>query len=211
MKISRLWSAAAATSGALFVVALAFAVGVGGSPGASMGPDDTSEAIAQAVLDNTTNLVTGNYILLIAAFLLIVFAGYLRSAILPEEGDEWPASIGFGGGMVTAGVLAIVALIGIAEGQITDYGSDPVIARTLLTLGWNGMWMTVPGLAALAAGMSLVSLTYNTLPRLVGWLGAAATVFLLTPFWGVGFIGALAWISVTSVMLTVRELRATAD
>lgn len=211
LNIPRLWSAAAAATGVLFAVMLVFAVGVAGSPTASVNPDDTSAAIAAAILENTTNVVTGNYLLLIAAFLLIVFVGYLRSAILPEDGEEWPAFIGFGGGMVTAGVLTIVALIGIAEGQITDYGSDPVVARTLLTLGWNGIWMTTPGLAALTAGMSLLSLTHSTLPRYLGSLGALAAVFLLTPLWGIGFVGALLWISVTSVVLTIRELRTTDD
>ncbi|MCP4306848.1 MAG: hypothetical protein GY788_18620 [bacterium] len=203
----RLWRAAAATTGLLFAIVLVFAAGVGGSATASITLDDTSETIATALLDHTNNLVTGHYVLLVSVFLLIVFVGYLRSAVVPEEGDTWPAQIGFGGGLVAAGVLSIIALIGIAQGQIADYGADPVIARTLATLGWSGMWITAPGLAALTAGMSLTSLTFDTLPRYVGWLGALAAILLLTPFWGIGFMFGLLWMAIISVTLTVRELR----
>ena len=211
MKTFRLWRTAAATTGLLSAGVLIFAAGVSGSVTASISPDDTSEMIAAALLDNTNNLVTGNYVLLISVFLLVVFIGYLRSAVLPEEGESWPALIGFGGGLVAAGVLCIVALIGVAQGQITDYGADPVVARTLVTLGWNGIWMTAPGFAALTAGMSLTSLSYGTLPRSVGWLGAVAAIMLLTPFWGVGLMGALLWMVITSITLTVRELRTAED
>ncbi len=215
MKTFRLWRTAAATTGLLSAAVLIFAAGVSGSVTASISPNDTAETIASALLDNTNNLVTGNYVLLISVFFLVVFIGYLRSALLPEEegggGESWPALIGFGGGLVAAGVLCIVALIGVAQGQITDYGADPVVARTLVTLGWNGIWMTAPGFAALTAGMSLTSLRHGTLPRSVGWLGAVAAVMLLTPFWGIGLMGALLWMAVTSIALAVRELRTTED
>lgn len=211
MSIPRLWRAVAAVSGLLHAVLLVFAVSVGGVPAASVTPDDTAEAIAEAFIDNTSNLVTGNYILLIAAFLLIVFVGYLRSAVVIEDGEQWPATVALGGGMVTAGVLAIIALIGISQGVIDDYGPDTSIARALLALSWNGMWMTVPGLAALTGGTSLMSLTFGTLPRYIGWLGGATTVMLLTPFWGIGFAGALVWITATSVTLLAREVRNTED
>lgn len=209
MNIPRLWGAFAALSGLLHAVLLMFAVSVGGAPATSVNPDDTSIAVAEAFIDNTNNLITGNYLLLIAAFLLIVFVGYLRSAIVGEDGDQWPAVIALGGGMVTAGVLAVIALIGISQGVIDNYGTDPSIARTLLALGWNGMWITAPGLAALTGGASLMSLTCGTLPRYLGWLGGTVTVMLLTPVWGIGFVGALIWITATSLTLVVRDLRGT--
>lgn len=211
MNIPRLWRAFAAVSGVLHALVLAFAVSVGGSAAALVTPDDPATTIAETLIDNTGNLVTGNYLLLIAAFFLIVFVGYLRSAVVDDEGDQWPATVAFGGGMVAAGVLTVVALIGISQGAIDDYGSDPAVARTLLTLGWNGMWMTVPGLAALTGGVSLLTLTFGTLPRYIGWLGSGVAVVLLTPFWGIGFAGALLWITAASVTLVVQELRSTKD
>jgi hypothetical protein len=211
LNIPRLWRAFAAVSGVLHALILAFAVSIGGSAAALVTPDDPATTIAEALIDNTGNVVTGNYLLLIAAFFLIVFVGYLRSAVVDADGDQWPAAVAFGGGMVAAGVLTIVALIGISQGAINDYGSDPAVARTLLTLGWNGMWMTAPGLAALTGGVSLLTLTFGTLPRSIGWLGSAVAVVLLTPFWGIGFAGALLWIVAVSVTLVARELRSTEE
>lgn len=201
-----MWRAVAAFSGALFTVAFVVAVGAG-EPPVSVAPTDTSEAIARALIDNRTNLVTGNYIMLLSAFLLIVFAGYLRHTVEPEAGDEWPLTVALGGGLLTASALILVALVGLSQGQLETYGPDTVMARTLLTLGWNGMWMVVPGLAALIGAMSLVTFSYATLPRTIGALGTAATITLLTPWWGIGVIGALLWIVATSITLGIRELR----
>jgi hypothetical protein len=205
-----MWRASAAFGGVLFVIAFIFAVGTGGPP-ASVDPTATSETIAQALVDNRTNLVTGNYILLLSAFLLITFAGYLRHIAVPEEDDEWPLTVALGGGVVTASVLVVVALIGISQGQLESYGVDTGVARTLLTLGWNSMWMVVPGLAALIGATTLMAFNYETLPRTVGALGTIVTIVLVTPWWGLGIIGALLWIAATSITLGIRELRSKDD
>jgi hypothetical protein len=201
-----MWRASAALGGVLFVIAFIFAVGTGGTPSA-VDPTSTSETIAQALVDNRTNLVTGNYILLLSAFLLITFAGYLRHVVVPGEGDEWPLTVAFGGGVVTASVLVVVALIGISQGQLESYGVDAGVARTLVTLGWNSMWMLVPGLAAMIGATTLIAFNYETLPRMVGALGTIVTIVLLTPWWGLGIIGALLWIAAASITLGIRELR----
>jgi hypothetical protein len=206
LKIPRMWRAAAAVAGVLFVAAFIFAVGTGGPP-SGVDPASDSEAIAAALVENRTGLVTGNYLLLLSALLLVVFSGYLRHTTATEEGDQWPLTVAFGGGLLAAGTLVLVALIGIAQGQIDTYAADTGVARALLTLGWNGVWMTAPGFAALLGGTTLVSFTYETLPRAIGFIGAVATIILVTPFWGIGLVMALIWITATSITLTIRELR----
>lgn len=205
-----MWRAAAAFSGAIFAIAFIFAVGAGGPP-ASVEPIDTAERIAQALVENRTNLVTGNYILLLAAFALVVFSGYLRHVEVPEEGDEWPLTVALGGGLITAGVLVVVGLIGIAQGQLESYGTDPVVARTLLVLGWNGMWMVAPGLTALIGGTTLITFNYASLPKTIGFIGTIVAILLLTPWWGFGIVGALIWMTATSITLGIRELRTSDD
>ena len=190
----------------MFAIAFTFAISAG-SPPASVDPTNSAESIAKALVDARTNLVTGNYILLLSAFLLIVFAGYLHHSALPEEGDEWPMTVALGGGIVTAGVLVVIALIGISQGQLDDYGTDPSVARTLVTLGWNGMWMIAPGLTALVGATTLITFNYETLPRTIGFLGTIVSIVLLTPWWGLGVIGGLLWITATSITFGVRELR----
>ena len=205
-----MWRAAAAFSGAIFVIAFVFAIGAGGPP-ASIEPIDTADKIAQALSDNRTNLVTGNYILLLASLALVVFSGYLRHVEVPEEGDEWPLTVALGGGLTTAAVLVGVALIGIAQGQLESYGSDAVIARTLLTLGWNAMWMIAPGLTALIGGITLITFNYETLPKTIGFIGTIVAILLVTPWWGIGIVGALIWVSAISITLGIRELRTSND
>ncbi len=207
MKVSRLWNATAAVTGVLFVIVLAFGVIAALSPYADIEPTSSSEAIAEALIDGSETLFTGNYVLMMSAFLLVVFAGYLRHAISPETGRAWPATVGFGGGLLAAALLTIVALIGISQAQVDSFGTDTVVAKTLLVLSWGSVSMVIPGLAAFTFGMSLMSLTYNTLPRWLGWLGAVATVFVLT-FWVLGILVALVWIAAVSVSLVIREVRA---
>lgn len=208
MVIARLWRASAALSGLLFVLAFLLGIAVGGPP-PGIGPTSTSEAIAAALVDNRSNLVVGGYILLLAVFFLIVFAGYLRHAPEPDEGDRWPQAVAFGGAIVAAAVIAFVALVGIAQGQLEDYGTDPVIARTLVTLSWIGAWVAAPGFAALVGGTTLTVFHYKYLPRFVGFVGTIVTILLLTPFWGIGLIGTLLWLGTASGALTLQELRTT--
>ncbi len=167
----------------------------------------SADAVAAALVDHRPNLVTGSYILLLAVFLLVVFAGYLRHVPELEERDRWVQTVAWGGSLVAAAIIAVAALIGIAQGQLEDYGADPVIARTLLTLGWNGVSIVAPGFAALIGATTLSAFHHRYLPRFIGFLGAIVAIALLTPFWGFGLIGALLWLAATSAILTLRELR----
>lgn len=204
--ISRRWRALAGASGLLFTFTFILGIGIGGPP-PDVDPSATAEAVAAALVDHRANLVAGNYILLLAVFLLVVFAGYLRHVPEVEERDRWAQTVAFGGALVAAAVVAVTALIGIAQGQLEDYGADPVIARTLLTLGWNGVSIVAPGFAALVGATTLLVFHYRYLPRFIGFFGAIVAIALLTPFWGFGLIGALLWLASTSAILTLRELR----
>ena len=206
MTISRLWNAAAAVTGVLFVIVIVFGVIASLSPYAEIEPLSSSADIAAALTDGAANLATGNFVLLIAAFLLVVFSGYLKHALSPEGVSEWPTTVGFGGGILTAALLGVVALIGISQGQVDDYGVDTAAAKALLLLSWGSVSVTIPGLAALIGGMSLAGMSHESLPRWLGWSGAVTTVAVLT-FWALGFVIALAWLSAVSVILVIREIR----
>ncbi|MDJ0954488.1 MAG: hypothetical protein QNJ81_12490 [Acidimicrobiia bacterium] len=207
MHISRLWNATAATTGTLFVIVFIFGVIASLGPYADIELTSSSAQIAEALVDGTDNLVTGNYVIMMSSFLLVVFAGYLRHAVSPGGVRSWPATVGFGGGLLTAALLAVIALLGMAQGQIESYGADTAVAKALLALSWGSMSMTIPGFAALSFGTSLMSLSYGTLPRWIGWLGMVATVFSLT-FWVFGILVTLIWVVIVSVLLVIREARA---
>lgn len=207
MKISRVWNTGAAVTGLLFVILMIFGVLASIAPYEDLELTTSSGDIARAFIDGTDNLITGGYVLMMSAFLLIVFAGYLRHALSPESGPAWPASVGFGGGILTAALLTLVATFIIAQGQLLDYGQDTVIAKTLLVLSWVSVSIAIPGLAAFVGGMSLMGISYETLPRWLGWFGAVATVFVLT-FWVFGILLSMLWVAVASVLLVIREARA---
>ena len=54
---------------------------------------------------------------------------------------------------------------------------------------------------------TLITFNYETLPRTIGFLGTIVSIVLLTPWWGLGVIGGLLWITATSITFGVRELR----
>lgn len=206
MKTSRIWNTGAAVTGLLFVILTTFGMLATFAPYEDLDLTSSSATIAAAFIDGTDNLVTGGYVLMMAAFLLVVFAGYARHALAPEGGTAWPATVGFGGGILTAALLTVIATFVIAQGQLPDYGSDTAIAKAFLVLGWVSVSISIPGLAAFIGGMSLTGITSGRLPRWLGWFGAVATAFVLT-FWVFGIMLSLIWVAVVSVILVIREAR----
>ncbi len=203
-----MWHATAATTGILFVIILTFGVIVALSPYADIDLTSTSVAMAEALVEGSNNLITGNYVIMMSSFLLVIFVGYLRHAVSPGgDARSWPATVSFGGGLLTAALLAMIALLGMAQGQLESYGPDTAVAKALVVLSWGSISMIIPGLAALAFGASLMALSYGTLPRWLGWMGMTATVFSLT-FWVFGIMLTMIWIAIISVLLVIREVRA---
>jgi len=206
LKISRLWNTGAAVTGLLFAIMLAFGALASISPYADLAITSSSETIAQSFVAGVDNLVTGGYVLMMSAFLLVVFGGYLRHAISERAGTVWPATVGFGGAILTGALLTFIAMFIIAQGQLSDYGDETVIARTLLLLAWVSTSMVIPGLAAFVGGMSVMALSYKTLPRWVGWLGVLSTLAILT-FWTLGILLSLVWVAIVSILMVIREAR----
>jgi len=208
MRISRYANAAAAATGLLFVLVLFLGISILGSASFDVEPTDASETIAQAFIEGADSLVTGSYLLLIAAFLIVVFGAYLRSTIGDATTQAWPTITALGGAILAAAVLLFVAMVGLAEGQLADYGPDSVVAKTLLVLGSSGLWILTPGLAALVGGAALGSMSTQSLSRLFSVAGLVVALILLTPFWGPGLLAALLWIGTVSVVQSIREIRA---
>jgi hypothetical protein len=206
LKVSRTWNATAAVTGVLFALMLIFGAVAAMAPYDGIDLTTSSRDVARALVDGSDNLVTGGYVLMMSALLLIVFAGYLRHALGPA--DAWPATVGLGGGLVTAATVTVIGLLVISQGQILEYGSDTATAKTLLVLSWVSVSVAVPGLAAFAGGMSLASLSFATLPRWVGWLGMAAAALVVT-LWVLGILVTLVWVMTVSGILVLREARAT--
>ena len=172
-------------------------------------PSDSSAAIA-ADLENDQDLRDASgYAGLFGWLSFFWFLAYFRSRLQKAEGEGgWLTSVAFGGGLVAAAVLLIAASLNFATTAISDYGPDTQVAKTLLTLSWNYIWVIAPPLIAMTAAASIIIVRFGALPRWIGWIGILPTVTLLAPWVGVFFF--LLWILIVSAAASAKTAMLTA-
>ena len=146
----------------------------------------------------------GRPAVVIAAALLLFFAGYLRKVLRAAEGEGGmlPA-VALAGATVMAVGAAIDAMISFALAEAAD-DIEPTAVQALQALWDNDLPPLALGAAVflLASGLSIA--LYGALPRWLGWVAILLGVVGLTPVGFVGFLGGALWILIVSVMLTVR-------
>jgi hypothetical protein len=150
-----------------------------------------------------------------------MFLGYLYRVLRrAEHRDGWAAAAAFGAGVVTAAVK-LGSITPVIAAQYSAAELSPDLARTLDDLGsaafvvsgyTSGIFV---GLAAASAFFSGVLPRWVTVPGLViGVLTVAAGIAgALNPagYVPVPFMLGLAWVLVTSVLLTMRGSRSPVD
>jgi hypothetical protein len=202
----------AAASGAVYVVVVMVgnAIATAGQSNVESG-----QTVLADLQHRTTAQAAGIVAEVLSFAALLVFLGYLYRALRRAERPEgWAATAAFGVGLVATSVKLGSAAPGLAAFLRRD-DLTAVLARTLTDIG--GAAFVVSGYAfglfvALAAGSAFGSLA---LPRwlsisglVVGVLTIAAGVAgVLAPagYVPVPFLLCLAWILVTSIVLTVRR------
>jgi hypothetical protein len=150
-----------------------------------------------------------------AAFL--VFLGYLYRVLRRAEGTEgWAAAVAFGAGLLTTAVKLASATAMLAS-ELHPNQLTPDLARVLNDIGGGGFVISgyLYGIFLLAAAGSGVA--SRALPRWLGISGlvvgaltvAAGVAGILDPigYVPVPFLLCLAWVLVTSIVLTVRAGR----
>jgi hypothetical protein len=186
----RIWPRLGAFSGVLYVVLL-------------MGSTSTgSDAQIVIVLE------------LIAILLFLPFLGYLYSVLRQAEGEgAWLAQTAFGAGLVDL----TIKLGSIAPGFAarTD-GLDPQLHRALEKMNSVAFIVTMLPLGVMMAAVAIVILKTRVLPL---WLGLLATItalaclvngMFLDAEFGPAFLLFLLWVTIASIVLTLRVGRATA-
>ncbi len=119
--------------------------------------------------------LVGGFLLVIAAFAYLAFAGVVRRAVQRSDGEAAASTLGLAGAVLFAVGVALFAGIGAALGD-GPARMDPVTLQTL-------------------------NLLYNDLYAPIA-LGIAVGVGVLTPASMVGFLGLGVWVLIVSVMLT---------
>ena len=182
---------------AVLIVAGIFLVGSGRYP-----PPNEVEIAAMTGSESSTPV--GRYVGALSVFLLIWFAGSLRSALRQHEEEPGRLSaVAFAGGIVTGAVLAVAF-------AISPSGISPSGAAALYSLRSQLLGEALPlGLAILVGAAGVVSLRSAAFPAWFGWFSVLAALASLSPYGFYGQVAAMLWIVIVSIWLFVRETSST--
>jgi hypothetical protein len=189
MMQERMWPRLGAISGVLYVVLL-------------MGPSSSgSDAKIVVVLE------------LIAMLLFIPFLGYLYSVLRQVEGESgWLSTTAFGAGLVDL----TIKLGSIAPSFAAQEGLAPQLHDTLHKMNSVAFMVTMLPIGVMLAAVAVVILKTRVLPL---WLGALAAIIspaclvngmFLDAEFGPAFLLFLLWVTIASVVMTLRAGRADA-
>lgn len=197
----------ALTGVGFFIALIAGFIIVGEEP---PGTDDSVPEIIEFYTDNDTQVWIGISLTMLAATLLVLFAGYLRKVLRAAEGEgHMLSSVVLAGAAVFATGAAIDGTLSAALVDAAD-DVEPAAVQSLNAL-WNNDWVPL-ALGALimmlAAGLSIVR--HGALPKWLGWVAIVLAVILITPIGFAGFIGTGLWILIVSIMLAMRADEAAA-
>jgi uncharacterized protein DUF4386 len=188
-------------TGVAFIVVAIIGFIVGGEP-----PDvkNPPQEIVDHYVDNQDSVQAGVLVQMIAAALLLFFAGYLRKFLraAPGEGGMLPA-VALAGATVMAAGVALDGTISFALAESAD-DIEPASVQALQAV-WDNDWpMIILGASVLMIASGLSIALYGALPKWLGWIGVLIGVVGLTPIGFVAFLGGALWILVLSVLLTLR-------
>ncbi len=185
----RIWPRLGAISGLLYVVLL-------------FGPSSTgSDAQIIVVLE------------LIGMLFFIPFLGYLYSILRQAEGEgAWLAPTAFGAGLMDLTVkLGSIAPSFAAQPE----GLDPQLHDALHKMNSVAFILTMLPIGVMMAAVAIVIIKTRVLPLWLGLLAAVTApacwvngMFLDSEF-GPAFLLFLLWVSIASIVLTLRVSRAT--
>jgi len=161
--------------------------------------------------DNAAQMGTWVYIGLLAAFLMVWFAGSLSSAIDTGKGDAGRlARVAFGGGLATGIVMAVTfAMTSAAADRAGSAGGgiSPEGATTLYDLRSSLVGAALPFTLALFAGAAGAAIIQSRkFPAWFGWLGVLAALASLSPVGYLGQVVPMIWLAIASIWLFVQEM-----
>ena len=152
---------------------------------------------------------------LIAILLFLPFLGYLYSVLRRAEGEgAWLSATAFGAGLVDL----TIKLGSIAPGfAARTEGLDPQLHQALEKMNSVAFIVTMLPLGVMMAAVATVALRTRVLPLWIGLLAAITApaclvngTFLDAEF-GPAFLLFLLWVTIASIVLTLRAGRATVE
>jgi hypothetical protein len=141
---------------------------------------------------------------MLSLFFFLVFLAWLHRYLRDAEGEGgWLSTLALIGGALMVAALLVVVLLSIASTVLESYGPDPVVARTILVLQWQGVGIAFVPTAAFIGATGLVGYTTGALPRWLSMSGMVLAVGLLVPV--LPFLLTTLWIGLLAVYLIQRS------
>ena len=146
---------------------------------------DIWKAIAAELETDQDQREIGGYIILFGWLSFFWFLAFFRHQLQIAEGEGgWLTSVAYGGGLVAAALILVAVALNFSTTAVSNYGPDNQVAKTLVVLGWNSIWVIAPPLIAFSTAASIIIVRFRALPRWIGWGGILPSVSLLMPWIG---------------------------
>jgi hypothetical protein len=184
------------------LVVLAFFVVNGGTPNDKSSP----EKVISFYRDHATASRVAALMIVIAAVLVVLFVARLREVLNADGrgGDALPLAA-FGGGLIFASGLLLLAVVHFALVQAADH-QFAAPAQTLNVLDSNDFFVLTGGIAVLMLATGIATVRRPVLPRWLGWAAIVIGVLSLAgPVGFAGFLLCLVWLIVAAILMLVRE------
>jgi hypothetical protein len=182
-----------------FVVLLIVSFIVSGEPKSA---DDGPAEVAEWYTDNKDSAQVGAFIGIVAAIPLLFFGGYLRKVL--EPAGALLSTLPLIGLTIVAVGAAIDNMLLFAAAEAADDITGPQL-QTIQALWDNDFFPLLMGIMVFLWSVGIAVLRSDVLPRWMAWFALVfAVIALAGPLGFISFPGALLWVIVAGVMLTMR-------
>ena len=176
--------------------------------------------------DNQWKSRIGAFLMLLAGFVFLPFAGTIRGALGSAEatvrGSVQLARIAFGSGLV--GITGItIAIITVSAANTEGGDADPVVIRAVTTASTGPYFVAAVGFAVMLAAAGLLTLRSGVFARWIGVVSLVGAVAFLITFlafiqgtgkdsvFGYGFLPGILALVIWSVATSIALYRAVLD
>ena len=194
-------------SGLVAVILVVLGEGISGTIDSE--PSDTPTAVLAEFRDSADDVRLGAIFGVIAAGLLLVYIGHLRTR-LRDLDARWAGNVFAAGGVAL--VAAVLVFVGaeLTGAEAGEQGHAEV-AQAVVDFNWNGVWIFSPGLLAVGIAVSLASLSYRVLPGWLGVLGVLVALSAIVPWIGVPIFGIWVLAATIEEIIAISRGRSNAD
>ena len=196
------WDRLGAVSGILFSVLVIIGIQVSERVSGQVDPDDVAGVVAIDFGQRHDDIRFSAILLTVGVFFLFWFLAFLRSRLEDAGvGSGWLPSVAYGSGMTAGALLLVLASFGFAGSVVSNYQGDWEVAKTVLLLTWDHLFVVAPAMASLVIATTAVAVRSGGLPAWLGWLSAVLVVAPVAIAPELMTVTSLVWVIVVSVVL----------